>query len=98
MKLDVVLVITNEKSGSLAAPLLAALKRKALETGVFITGNGARALVDADLQSALTGVGRVVACSDSWRHCYKTEECPVTQGSQTDHSEMIGDARKVICL
>jgi len=98
VSLDVLLVITHEKSDSIAVPLLDALKRKGVTTGVFVTGNGARVLAGSELQASLNGVAQAVACMDSWRHCYPEQDCPVTEGSQTDHSDMIGNAGKVLCL
>ena len=47
--------------------------------------------------TALGDIKEAVACADSWKTSYQFD-CPVTSGSQTDHSRMIGEAQHVVSL
>lgn len=98
MNPDVLLVITSRDSGKIVMPLLHALKRKSVSTAVFITGNGAQILNDSDAVKTLKQWPEVVVCSESWQQSGGGETCPVTLGSQTDHSRLMGIASRVVSL
>lgn len=64
----------------------------------FFTGEGARLLHNQDVRDVASKSARAVVCEHSWARYFPDQRPPVEQGSQTDHSSMIGNAERVISL
>ena len=80
-------------------PLLRACLRRQCDWQVFLTGDGMQVLQSQTLADLLVqNCERVVACHDSWRAFHDENECPLTVGSQTNHSDMVARAERVVGL
>jgi len=91
------ITVSRPRSEFILRNLLGACRRKAYDVSVFFTGRGVQALEDNEVLGALGDIKEAVACTDSWKASYQFD-CPVTSGSQTDHSRLIGEARHVVSL
>ena len=76
------ITVTRPDSEKILRNMLHACSRKACAVSVFFTGRGVHSLANQDVLTALA----------------ETSECPVTSGSQTDHSRLIGEAAQVVSL
>lgn len=98
MKLDILIVVTTAMSGPYLFPLINAAQRANATVAVFLTNDGVK-LASADAHGGeLAELGTAVVCAESWTNFLANEPCLVKSGSQTDHSQLIGSASKVISL
>ena len=95
---DLLLVLSTTKAKAIATGLLSAAERKQLDVAVFLTGEGAALAAKSELGDLFANVASAVVCTESWQACEATCECGIEQGSQTNHSRMVGSAGKVISL
>ncbi len=97
--MDVLITVSNAASTSLLSPLLRACVRRGCRWQVFLTHQGVQVLQDSDVRGVLqVHKDNAVACHDSWQRYGDNTDCPVTLGSQTNHSEMAGRAGRVVSL
>lgn len=97
--MDLLFTISTESAATLLEPLLRACTRSETTCQVFLTHEGVRVLESSALASVLQAKGEdVVACHDSWQRYGRGDTCVVTLGSQTNHSEMAGNAMRIISL
>jgi hypothetical protein len=64
----------------------------------FFTGSGASQLSDDSVVKATKLSMRSVVCEHSWQKFFGDASSVVEEGSQTTHSELIGQADKVVSL
>ena len=91
------ITVTRPDSENILKNILQACSRKACAVSVFFTGRGVHSLADHDVLTALSEAVEAVACADSWKEIFE-HDCPVSSGSQTDHSRLIGEAAQVVSL
>ena len=91
------ITVTRPDSNSVLKNLLQACSRKASAVCVFFTGQGVHTLADGGVLAAVDEAAEAVACAESWKEFFE-HDCPVTSGSQTDHSRLIGEAQQVVSL
>ena len=91
------ITVSRPRSESVLKNLLGACRRKTCDVSVFFTGRGVQLLEDNEVLHALGDIKEAVACADSWKASYQFD-CPLTSGSQTDHSRLIGEAQHVVSL
>ena len=91
------ITVTRPDSENILKNMLEACSRKACVVSVFFTGRGVHSLADHDVLTALSKAAEAVACADSWKEIFE-HDCPVSSGSQTDHSRLIGEAAQVVSL
>ena len=98
--MSLLFVVTHPQSGACLAGLGAACIRKRVDFSLFFTGDGVITLHRNRqcLEDILNHAKEAVACEFSWRQKMNDHTCPITQGSQTDHSRMLGLAEKVVSL
>lgn len=97
--MDLLITVSNKDSAPLLAPLLRACKRRSCNCEVFITHEGVQTLQHENVISLFEDTGfKATACHDSWERYTNNKECPVTLGSQTNHSEMMARADRIISL
>ena len=97
VSLMLLITITQPNGEFILRNLLQACARKACEVCVFFTGQGVHLLEDEGVLTALAEAAEAVACAESWKESFQ-HDCPVTSGSQTDHSRLIGEAQHVLSL
>jgi hypothetical protein len=97
--MELLITISNQKCDQLLEPLLQACRRRSCNLEVFLTHEGVQVLNNPSIVKLLQETNTpAVTCHDSWvRHC-EHADCPVTLGSQTNHSEMMARAERVISL
>jgi len=98
MNLNILLVVSSSRCAHVFIPLLQALKRKKVSVAVFLTGSGAHLLNDQHVVDLIEHSKEAVVCSESWQQHSTEKKCPVSLGSQTDHSRLVGEASRVISL
>ena len=97
--MDLLVTVSKKESATILKPLLEACGRSNCRFEVFLTHHGVRVLNDNEITALLNEVSdNSIACHDSWVKHTAGEECPVTLGSQTNHSEMMARAKRVISL
>ena len=96
--MDVLFIVSTPEAGRLLAPLTAACRRRGASWSCFFTNDGVLALNDATTTGAVAHADSAVACEHSWERYQGEASCPVTLGSQTNNSAMLGQAGKVIGL
>ena len=98
--MSLLFVVTHPQSGGCLAGLGAACIRQQVDFMLFFTGDGVITLNrDQEcLENILNHAEEAVACEFSWQQKMTGQACPITQGSQTDHSRMLGLAEKVVSL
>lgn len=96
--MELMLVISTPESRPLVAGLAAACLRRGIEWGCFLTNDGVRSLEDPELATLLKQAPEAVVCEASWERFMGEAACPLTLGSQTQHSEMLGRTRRVLSL
>jgi len=64
----------------------------------FFTGSGASQLSDDSVVKATKLSMRSVVCEHSWKKFFGDASSVIEEGSQTTHSELIGQADKVVSL
>ncbi len=97
--MDLLITVSNPASSSILAPLLRACVRRGCSWQVFLTHEGVKVLANNDvLQLLQVHSENAVVCHDSWQQFGSGGDCQVTVGSQTNHSEMAGRAKRIVSL
>ncbi len=96
--MNVLFVVAHPTAGDAFVGLSGACGRAGVAYRCFFTGDGVRVLEQAHAVNAARNAQRAVVCEHSWARHFPAAVPPVEQGSQTDHSAMIGEAMKVVSL
>jgi len=97
--MDVLLTVSSAKSTHVLEPLLRACVRCGCSWKVFFTDEGVKALESEDIALILeSSQDSAIACHESWNRFGTGSECKVMLGSQTNHSEMVANAIRVVSL
>ena len=96
--MNVLFIVAHGASGAYLRGLSGACRRKDVEFSIFFTGDGVRALSDAAVVDCAGHAAEAVVCDHSWGLAMQGAPCPLTPGSQTDHSRMLGSADRVVSL
>lgn len=96
--MSILFIIAHEDASGYLCGLSGACRRKAVEFSVFFTGDGVRTLSDPDVAACAEHAAEAVVCEHSWSQAMRSRPCPLTLGSQTDHSRMLGSAGRVVSL
>jgi len=96
--MQLLITVSNSQAGSLLEPLLNACVRAGCEWGLFLTNDAAKFAAEAWLLNVARHSLGVVVCQESWTGHMQDAPCSLTLGSQSNHSEMIGQADRVISL
>jgi len=97
-KVKLLIVISAPTPAVVLVGIAGACQRKDLSYSCFVTGAGVQSLREPDVVNALKGAARSVVCEYSWSRYFPDLTAPIEEGSQTDHSAMIGEANRVISL
>jgi hypothetical protein len=95
---NLLIVISNPASIQALMGFTGACQRRDQPYSCFVTGQGVRVLRDPDIASMLRASKHAVVCEYSWSRLFPHEAPPIEEGSQTDHSAMIGEADQVFSL
>ena len=87
----ILITVSTEDSARLIKNLVSACNRQDQAVALFFTGLGVRLLDDQNFLGCIGSAGEAVACGESWRHIF-LDPCPISEGSQTDHSRLISQA------
>lgn len=97
--MDLMITVSTARSSNILEPLLRACVRCGCSWKVFLTHKGVEVLnVPGIAEILVAQKDNAIACHDSWQRYGASDHCPVTEGSQTNHSEMAGSAVRVISL
>ncbi len=96
--MDLLIIVSHPGAGEILKPLARALERAGTDWAVFLTNDGVRVLADPMLVEALDSASHKIACHDSWQRFGGDLACPVTLGSQTNNSELVGNAARIVSL
>lgn len=96
--IDVLVVVSSTRAAKLLEPLARACRRRGVSWACFFTHQGVALLADQELLPTLPPEGRAVACEHSWQRYMGKAACPVTLGSQTNHSALIAQATRIVAL
>ncbi len=96
--MELLLHISNSKSGAIASGLAGACRRAGIDWAVFLTNDGVRLLDDDAIASALKHAGTAIVCQDSWNLHMRGRSCPLGLGSQTSNSALVSQAVKAVSL
>ena len=96
--MNLLFVVAHGESGACLRGLFDACRRNAVEYSVFFTGDGVRTLSAPDIVERAGHASEAVVCEYSWSQVMRGRTCPLTLGSQTDHSRMLGRAVRVVSL
>ena len=97
--MDLLITVSNSDSVKFITPLLRACIRRSCQWELFLTHKGVQLLNDQNIVELLKETDALaIACHDSWDRYANEKQCPVTLGSQTNHSEMVARANQVISL
>lgn len=95
---NLLIVISRSTSISALIGFCGACERRNQPYNCFVTGDGVRVLRNPEVSSMLRASKHAVVCEYSWSRLFPHEAPPIEEGSQTDHSAMIGEADKVLSL
>ena len=96
--MSILFVITRPDTSEVFVNLTKACARKCLPYMCFFTGSGASQLSDDSVVKATKLSIRSVVCEHSWQKFFGDASSVIEEGSQTTHSELIGQADKVVSL
>ena len=96
--MTILFIVAHGASGGYLRGLSGACRRQEVEFFVFFTGDGVRALSDSAVVDCAGHAAEAVVCDHSWGLTMHGAPCPLTLGSQTDHSRMLGYADRVVSL
>jgi len=97
--MDLLITVSNAASGKILQPLLQACVRRGCSWQVFLTHQGVEVLRSLELVELLKSNGKnAIVCHDSWHRNGDGGDCPLTLGSQTNHSEMASTATRIVSL
>jgi hypothetical protein len=89
--------VTSQNADGILLPLAKACNRAGIEWACFFTGDGVLNLESGAVAEITKTSTTAIACEFSWESLMKGE-CPVSLGSQTDNSEIVGKAERIISL
>lgn len=92
------IIVAHPAAAPILVPLAGACSRRGTTWSVFFTGGGVEVLSSEAVRQAISGAREAVVCHDSWTRSMPGSECLVRLGSQTNNSEMVGKAARVISL
>ncbi len=96
--MKLLIVISTPASIAALTGFTGACLRRGQPFSCFVTGEGVRVLRDPEIANILRESKRAVVCEYSWSRLFPDEAPPIEEGSQTDHSAMIGEADQVFSL
>ena len=96
--MNLLFVVAHGASGACLRGLSAACRRNGVAFSVFFTGDGVRTLSVPDTVDHARHASEAVVCEHSWSQSTMDGACPLSLGSQTDHSRMLGRADRVVSL
>ena len=96
--MNVLFIVAHGASGDYLRGLSGACRRMGVEFSVFFTGDGVRTLSDSAVVDCARHATEAVVCDHSLGLAMQAAPCPLTSGSQTDHSRMLGCADRVVSL
>jgi hypothetical protein len=96
--IDLLIIVSTADSGKVLMPLAGACRRRGLRWSCFFTNDGVRVLDEPELMRALSCAEESIACEHSWERLAGNTICPITLGSQTGNSALVGRASKIIGL
>ena len=97
--MDLHFTVSSQSSYVVLSPMLRACVRCGCSWQVFLTHHGVNVLLQEELaQILIANKNNAIACHDSWQKFHNDSHCPVTLGSQTNHSEMVSKATRVVSL
>jgi hypothetical protein len=96
--IDLLVVLSNKKSGPVAEQLVNACARMEKRSALFITGDAAELAGDKRYDAMFQSTGTAIVCAESWDGSASEQKCLVQLGSQTDHSRLAGEADKIMSL
>lgn len=96
--MDLLIIVSTEKSGAIADALGQAATRAGLNWAVFFTNDGVKTLTNQSFCGTLNKASTAIACQESWRQHIGDSPCPIQSGSQTSNSELVGNANRIISL
>jgi hypothetical protein len=96
--IDLLIIVSTAQAAGVLVPLAAACRRRGLRWTCFFTNEGVSLLQDAAVIKAIKYAEEPIACEHSWARCAGEAPCPITLGSQTNNSALVGHAGKVISL
>jgi len=97
--MDLLVTVSVASSENILNPLLRACVRQGCSWQLFLTHEGVKVLDSTELVELLQSQdNNAIACHESWQLHGPGGDCPVALGSQTNHSEMVGSAARVVSL
>jgi hypothetical protein len=96
--MKILFVISHPESTQALIGLTNACSRRNQSFFCFFTGDGVKLLNDANVNEAIGFAEKAIACEFSWAKYFPNQSAPIEEGSQTDHSAMIGAVDKVVSL
>ena len=96
--MDLLFIISTPEAKPVLLPMAAACRRKGLEWGYFFTNDGVKVLGDQEVVDAVHIAEHAVVCEHSWARFMGEADCPITLGSQTQNSVMVGTADHIVSL
>ena len=96
--MDLLIIVSNPEAGAILEPLARALGRTNTHWAIFLTNDGVKVLSDPAIVEALGTAQHKIACHDSWERFGEGCYCPVNLGSQTNNSEFVGKAARIVSL
>ena len=96
ISLMILITVASANSGKHVRLLSRALARNSEPFSIFFTGKGVQVLA-GDWLDQIPENSEAVACAESWTQ-FSAEACPVTEGSQTDHSRLVSKATHLVTL
>ena len=94
--LMILITVVSANSGKHVRLLSRALARNSEPFSIFFTGKGVQVLA-GDWLDQIPEESEVIACAESWVQ-FSSKKCPLTEGSQTDHSRLVSKATHLVTL
>jgi len=96
--MDLTITVTRRSSLPILLPLLQACNRRGCVWSLFLTGDGATLANQSDLIALSQDASYVHVCQESWNELNPEVDCQMPLGSQTNHSENVARANRVVSL
>ena len=96
--MDLLVIVSTPQAAAILSPMAQAFDRAKFDWAVFFTNDGVKVLTQPAIISALSSARHKIACHDSWERFGKSVDCPVELGSQTNNSELVGQAARIVSL
>jgi hypothetical protein len=97
-EVNLLIIISRSTSVSALIGFCGACLRRNQPYSCFVTGDGVHVLRNPNVARMLKESRHAVVCEYSWSRLFPHEAPPIEEGSQTDHSAMIGEADQVLSL